>query len=247
MATTYYATLTILNDDVDSTFDYYNANQITGGAGGPVAGVLNVLDILEESYASNLGLGGSFSITETVGPIVTTYNITYSGLTVDPATTIDINYGVPNEIVNFTLQSPQYAYGGRWISAEACIDEDACPECPPSVNPEDAEDCLTCYNDEVEFCADDISVPGLESNTEYNFKIVDNSTGNVYTYTATSDNYGAADLVTEDFPRGLFTPYNGPFTITITDINGDPVTLTYGYVNYSCISVTITKSNDYTP
>jgi hypothetical protein len=99
----------------------------------------------------------------------------------------------------------------------------------------------------VPFCDTPITILGLTASTEYDFKIQDQATGRIYTYTTTTDINGEADLTVSDFPTGLFTPYNGPFTITIFDTNGDPVVLTYGYVNYSCLDITITNSTDYTP
>ena len=116
-----------------------------------------------------------------------------------------------------------------------------CPDCPPSVNPEDATDCLSCYEQYAVNCATPITIQGLDASTEYVITISDNVSGKNYTYTTTTDTNGEADINTADFPTGLFSPYNSPFTLTITE-NGVPVTLTYGYVNYSCISLNITNT-----
>lgn len=116
-----------------------------------------------------------------------------------------------------------------------------CPDCPPSVNPEDATDCLSCYEQYAVNCETPITIQGLDASTEYVITISDNVSGKNYSYTTTTDTNGEADIDTADFPTGLFSPYNSPFTLTITE-NGVPVTLTYGYVNYSCISLNITNT-----
>ena len=162
--------------------------------------------------------------------------------TVDIVGTADDPAGVYTVIPTYWFTA-----GGQNLVYSTFFGPQVCPECPPSVNPEDATDCPTCYQDEVPFCDTPITILGLEDSTQYNFSIKDNLTGKIYTYTATTDSNGEADITVSDFPTGLFTPYNGPFTITIFDANGDPVVLTYGYVNYSCVEVTITNSTDYTP
>ncbi len=228
---------------------YNTYNQIAaGGSSGYVGGLPVIFAALEEFYVVSSGFGGQFIITTTVFTEYTQYDILYTGLTVDPTTVIIQPYNTSDDIQACGLSDDiGQTATAAFISTDICEDLDLCPTCPPSVNPEDATDCLTCYQETTPFCSDDIEVLGLEADTEYNFKIVDQATGNVYTYTTDTDQYGAALLVTDDFPRALFSPYNGPFTITITDVDLNPVTLTYGYVNYSCIELTIVKTNDYTP
>ena len=214
------------------------------GAGG-ILGVLGQLKTFNEQY-----YGGTLSWVVTTDGTYDIYTITWTGLTADPATTPSpydsVFRGNP---VAFLYNDDVSGDAGsfQWVYADLCQDTGNCPQCPPNVNPDDATDCPDCYSDEVPFCDTPISILGLADSTQYTFSIIDQATGRTYTYTATTDANGQADLATADFPTGLFTPYNGPFTITIFDTNGDPVVLTYGYVNYSCVEVTITNSVDYTP
>lgn len=213
-----------------------------------VANPVALLNELKTNYESLYG--GTLSWTIAVVGLNTVYTISWTGLTTDPETTASpsdsIFRGNPVAVV-YADDITGEGGGFQWVSEDLCQDTGNCPECPPSVNPDDATDCPDCYSDTVPFCDTPISILGLSDSTEYTFSIVDQATGLTYTYTTTTDANGQADLVTADFPTGLFTPYNGPFTISIFDTNGDPVTLTYGYVNYSCVEVTITNSNDYTP
>ncbi len=162
------------------------------------------------------------------------WSITLEGTATDPSLTGALFIAPTNFYVAIT---PNLAYGVVIGSAEAS----PCPECPPSVNPEDATDCLSCYEQYAVNCATPITIQGLDASTEYVITISDNVSGKNYSYTTTTDTNGEADIDTADFPTGLFSPYNSPFTLTITE-NGVPVTLTYGYVNYSCISLNITNT-----
>lgn len=157
--------------------------------------------------------------------------ITLIGTATDPSDTGVLFFAPTNFYIAIT---PNLAFG-------VVIDSATSP-CPPSVNPEDATDCPSCYDQSIAFCDSVIEILGLDASTEYDFKITDQATGKVYNYTATTDGFGEADLLTADFPTGLFTPYNGAFTISIFDVDGNPVILTYGYVNYSCIELTVTNT-----
>lgn len=211
-------------------------------------GIVALLNAIKPAYE---GLyGGTLSWVITNDGTYDIYTITWTGLTTDPATTPspqDLLFrGNPVTVIyadDITGEGGAF----QWVYQELCEDAGECPTCPPSVNPDDATDCADCYSDEVPFCDTPISVLGLEASTEYDFKIQDQATGRIYTYTTTTDLNGEAELTVSDFPTGLFTPYNGPFTITIYDTSGNPVVLTYGYVNYSCLDITITNSTDYTP
>lgn len=121
--------------------------------------------------------------------------------------------------------------------------ETDCPDCPPSVNPEDAEDCLSCYQQQVDNCAAEIVIQGLDDTTTYVISISDPQSGKTYTSTNISDVNGEVTLDTADYPAGLFSPYNSPLTLTILQ-NGQPVTLTYGYVNYSCIDLVVSNQTE---
>jgi hypothetical protein len=174
--------------------------------------------------------GGTFSwVTTTVGSNYQ-IDITFTGLTDDPA-----DDPTTGELSALILVDD----GGLNFTAAIYP---ACPECPPSVNPEDATDCLSCYQQEADFCDTPITILGLSDNTDYTLNILDSQSGKTYTYSVTTDGNGEADINTADFPTGLFSPYNSPFTITIKDTDGNPVVLTYGYVNYSCIDLTIINS-----
>lgn len=162
------------------------------------------------------------------------WSINLVGTATDPSETGVIMFAPTNFYVAIT---PNLAYGVVIGNAET-----PCPECPPSVNPEDATDCLSCYQQEANFCETPITILGLSDNTDYTLNILDNVSGKTYTYDVTTDGNGEADIDTADFPTGLFSPYNSPFTITIKDTNGNDVVLTYGYVNYSCIDLTIINS-----
>ena len=211
----------------------------------------SMVAVLTELKNANEPLfGGTLSWVITNDGTYNIYTITWIGLTTDPATTPSPNdsrfYGNPVFLLYIDDVSGESG-SFQWVYQGLCQDTGECPQCPPSVNPDDATDCPDCYSDEVPFCDTPISILGLSNSTEYTFSIIDQATGRTYTYTTTTDSNGQADIATADFPTGLFTPYNGPFTITINDANGDPVVLTYGYVNYSCVEVTITNSTDYTP
>lgn len=177
--------------------------------------------------------GGTFAWTTTTVGGNYQIDITYTNLTIDPTT------GEADDLVGLVLIDD---IGGIFYSAmsEPCGD---CPECPPSVNPEDATDCLSCYQLEADFCETPITVQGLDASEDYTFTIIDNVSGKTYTYAVTTDGNGEADIDTADFPTSLFSPYNSPFTITIKDSTGSPVVLTYGYVNYSCIELTIVNAD----
>lgn len=242
MALSYVANLKV---PVASTWANGGSFNLKQTAFGSTSGLASLAAILLDAKTLYEGYyGGTFSYTQTVNGSFIDIAITFTGLTTDPASDPTNGY----DIVSLTfIDDGSGYYSGAFLSTTICEDNDLCPTCPPSVNPDDATDCPDCYSDEVPFCDTPISILGLADSTQYTFSIIDQATGRTYTYTTTTDGNGQADLATADFPTGLFTPYNGPFTITINDTNGDPVVLTYGYVNYSCVEVTITNSTDYTP
>ena len=214
-------------------------------AAGGSSGLTTIDDVLNSEKTLLEGYyGGTFSWVASSDVSFNIYTISWTGLTADPATDPDL-------ITSTVLGNPVALYvnniGGdiaacSFFSTEQCEATGNCEVCPPSVNPEDATDCPSCYDQSIAFCDSVIEILGLDASTEYDFKITDQATGKVYNYTATTDGFGEADLLTADFPTGLFTPYNGAFTISIFDVNGDPVILTYGYVNYSCIELTVTNT-----
>jgi len=232
---------------VDTNNAIISTQEFGQSGSGPFTDIVDALTFEKTFYEGNYG--GTYSWVITTDATYTYYTISWTGLTLDP--NIDpaadaFFYGNPVSFL-FTDITLGDIFAFAYIYSTICQELGECPECPPSVNPEDATDCPDCFSDEVPFCDTPITVLGLEASTEYDFKIQDQATGRIYTYTTTTDINGEADLTVADFPTGLFTPYNGPFTITIFDTNGDPVVLTYGYVNYSCLEVTITNSTDYTP
>ena len=201
------------------------------------------------AYQQASGTSGGTSITELLGLIKTDLEGLWGGTFAWTTTTVSGNYQID---VNYTGLTTDPITGGDGDLVVLCLIDDItslyymsmsadCPDCPPSVNPEDATDCLSCYEQYAVNCETPITIQGLDASTEYVITISDNVSGKNYTYTTTTDTNGEADIDTADFPTGLFSPYNSPFTLTITE-NGVPVTLTYGYVNYSCISLNITNT-----
>jgi hypothetical protein len=202
--------------------------QLSAGNAGGSQTLQELLGVFKTTLEADWG--GTFSwVTTTVGSNYQ-IDITYTGLTTDPTT---------NPLTG-ELSSLALIDDGSSIFMAAMYEP--CPECPPSVNPDDATDCLSCYQQEADFCDTPITILGLSDNTDYTLNILDSQSGKTYTYSVTTDGNGEADIDTADFPTGLFSPYNSPFTITIKDTNGNPVVLTYGYVNYSCIDLTIINS-----
>jgi len=242
MALSYVAALKIADSHTWTNGIWTYWGQTLSSGNGPYGTLSDILSDIKSFLEGTWG--GTFDWTITVNGSFIDYDFTYNGLSTDPATDSASGY----DLVALTLISTEgTAYSASFLSTTLCEDLGLCPQCPPSVNPDDATDCPDCYSDEVPFCDTPISILGLEDSTTYIFKITDQATGRIYTYTTDSDVNGQADLSTADFPTGLFTPYNGPFTISIFDTANNPVVLTYGYVNYSCVEVTITNSTDYTP
>lgn len=215
-------------------------------AAGGTSGFVSVVAVLNNEKALLEGYyGGTFSWTTSADATYDIYTITWTGLTADPATTPDL-------ITTTLLGNPVALYingfdaGGvvstQFIYGDICEATGSCTPCPPSVNPEDATDCLSCYPLEIEFCDSTFDIEGLEADTEYTIKIRDNVSNKTYDYVATADQYGIIEITTANYPTGVFTPYNSPLSISILDVNGDPVILTYGYVNYSCLELNVTNT-----
>ena len=236
MATSYTAvfqipnSVTFSNPSNNHIIFYQKNNGATNGVG-TASEIIDILfTLIEES------LGGSHVITTATSGSDTIYTVAYTGLSVDPSTQST------GDLASIALQSDSADfYSAAFYSATVCIDEGLCPQCPPSVNPEDAEDCLSCYQQTVENCDTSIIIYGLSDLTDYDVTLTDNVSGRKYLHSTTSDSDGEITLDTSDFPTGLFSPYNSPMTLTITE-NGSPVTLTYGYVNYSCIELNVINS-----
>lgn len=203
---------------------------MNSGAGGGASSINQILGLLrDDKYERDYG--GSMTWTSVTSGGYDIYTILFTGLTTDP-TSITL-WG---DIVAFSIlaEDGNY-YSAAWLSTTNCESNGLCP---PSVNPEDATDCLSCYQQTISTCPGEIVIEGLDTDTEYVFTVTDNVSGKKYTYAVTSDGFGDGTIDTTAFPAGLFTPYNSPMTLTITE-NGSPVTLTYGYVNYSCIELVI--------
>lgn len=214
---------------------------------GTTIGSPSVLTILGQIKTSNESYyGGTFSWVVSADATYDIYTISWTGLANDPET-----YFVP--AVGAILGNPVAIYindetdtllfaNAQYIYGSICEDTGNCTPCPPSVNPDDATDCLSCYPLEIEFCDSTFDIEGLEADTEYTIKIKDNVSNKTYDYVATSDEYGIIEITTANYPTGVFTPFNSPLSITILDANGDPVILTYGYVNYSCLELNVTNT-----
>ena len=210
----------------------------SGGAGG--ATISDCLTSIKPGWEA-IG-GGTFSWVITTDATYTYYTISWTGLTSDPAT--DPNNGNPVAIV--IIDAINGTFATQFLSADLCDAQGNCQPCPPSVNPDDATDCLSCYPLEIEFCDSTFDIEGLEADTEYTIKITDNVSNKTYDYVAVADQYGIIAITTANYPTGVFTPYNSPLSISILDVNGDPVILTYGYVNYSCLELNVTNTTTIT-
>jgi hypothetical protein len=204
---------------------YYQLSSGNAGSSQTLQELLGVYKTVLES-----DWGGTFTWTTTTVGGNYQIDFVFTGLTDDPS-----NDPLTGDLAALVLVADD---GNVYSSTFSAV----CPGCPPSVNPEDATDCLSCYQQEADFCETPITILGLSDNTDYTLNILDSQSGKTYTYSVTTDGNGEADIDTADFPTGLFSPYNSPFTITIKDTNGNPVVLTYGYVNYSCIDLTIINS-----
>ena len=244
MALSYSAILRVPLTFTFTTLNTVDGYEFTSGGASGEPSVVSMLTNLKASHETYFG--GTYSWVITNDGTYDIYTIAWTGLTRDPATqgnlVDNVILGNPTFIYAYNDADPSQIISTQYFSTEQCEATGSCIPCPPSVNPEDATDCPSCYDQSIAFCDSVIEILGLDASTEYDFKITDQATGKVYNYTATTDGFGEADLLTADFPTGLFTPYNGAFTISIFDVNGDPVILTYGYVNYSCIELTVTNT-----
>jgi hypothetical protein len=227
MALSYSLVLNVPKSYTITTLDQGNFFEYNSGAG---SGYTSIVQVLTDIKASHEGLfGGTFSWVITEDATHDIYTVTWDGLATDPES--NPSYGNPVSIYIYNFD------GGLQVSAQftyAAI----CP-CPPSVDPADAEDCLSCYDIEMDFCDASFDVDGLEASESYTIIVSDNLSGKSYEYPVTADAFGTCEIITADFPSGAFTPFNSPLTLSVLDSNGDPVVLTYGYVNYSCISLTV--------
>lgn len=237
MATSYTAVFLVPDNETfaNSGSSHIIFYQLNPGSTSGITGTAQ--EIIEDLFDTLVGqLGGSYNITTTDLGANTEYMVVYTGLTTDPA------LQATGDLAAIALQADSSTfYSASFLSVSDCEDLGLCPECPPSVNPEDATDCLSCYQQTVENCDTSIIIYGLEDTTDYEVTITDNVSGRKYLHSTTSDSDGEITLDTSDFPTGLFSPYNSPMTLTITE-NGSPVTLTYGYVNYSCIELNVINS-----
>lgn len=231
MATSYIANLKIPTGTSFNNGGYANFQQTLNGGGTGYNNINQILGTLRDDVYE-LNYGGSMTWTSQTVAGFEEYTFTFTGLTTDPTTDATNGY----DIVMFAVRDENdLYYAASWLSTQVCEENDLCR---PYVNPEDATDCLSCYQQTISTCPDEIVIEGLDTDTDYVFTVTDNVSGKKYTYTVTSDGFGDGTIDTTAFPAGLFTPYNSPMTLTITE-NGSPVTLTYGYVNYSCIELVI--------
>ncbi len=214
-------------------------------ASGSTSALSSIDDVLNSEKALFEGAyGGTFSWITSSDGTYNIYTISWTGLSADPATDPDLItatlLGNPTclYISNDNLEIVSCAF----LYSSLCEDTGNCTPCPPSVNPEDATDCLSCYPLEIEFCDSTFDIEGLEADTEYTIKITDNVSNKTYDYVGVTDQYGIIEITTADYPSGVFTPYNSPLSVSILDVNGDPVVLTYGYVNYSCLELNVSNT-----
>jgi hypothetical protein len=226
MALSYSLVLNVPKSYTLTDITYTTLSEFTSGGSSPFATIpLMLADIKSTFEAAN---GGTFAWVETENATHYIYTVTWDGLTTDPA-----NELTGNPVAIYYLDNISGDTGAAQFTYAAI-----CP-CPPSVDPADAEDCLSCYDIEMDFCDASFDVEGLEASESYTIIVSDNLSGKSYEYPVTADAFGTCEIITADFPSGAFTPFNSPLTLSVLDSNGDPVVLTYGYVNYSCISLTV--------
>ena len=210
--------------------------------------VVTMLGLLKASH--EVYYGGTFSWIVSSDATYDIYTISWTGLTADPATAPPLVGGgiLGNPVMIFAADEidPSLVFATQYIYGSICEDTGNCTPCPPSVNPEDATDCLSCYPLEIEFFDSTFDIEGLEADTEYTIKIKDNVSNKTYDYEDTADQYGIIEIMTSLFPTGVFTPFNSPLSISILDANGAAVVLTYGYVNYSCLELNVTNTTTIT-
>jgi len=228
------------------TFTNLNRGDVWEFTAGATSGLASIIAVLNDTKSILEGYyGGTFSWVISSDATYDIYTISWTGLVADPATDPDIlNSQVLGNPTCLTISGfdDGLIASTSFFSTEQCEATGSCTPCPPSVNPDDATDCLSCYPLEIEFCASTFDIEGLEADTEYTIKIKDNVSNKTYDYVATSDQYGIIEITTANYPTGVFTPFNSPLSITILDEKGDPVILTYGYVNYSCLELNVTNT-----
>jgi hypothetical protein len=244
MALSYSAILRVNKSYTFTTLTYLDIYEFSVGSNSGGVDIISVLGAIKTSNETYYG--GTFSWITSSDATYDIYTISWTGLTADPALDPPLTGGsiLGNPVaiyINDETDTNLYA-NAQYIYGSLCEDTGNCTPCPPSVNPEDATDCLSCYSKEILFCDATFDIEGLEADTEYTIKITDNVSNKTYEYVGVADQYGIIEITTADYPTGVFTPYNSPLTITILDANGDPVVLTYGYVNYSCIELTTTNT-----
>lgn len=237
MALSYSAVLRVPLTATATALDFGLFYEFTSGGGSSYPSVVSVLTVTKASLESSYG--GTFSWVITTDATFTYYTMSWIGLTSDPD--LDNNLGNPVALYIYNFDGNEQV-SFQFLSPNLCNAQGNCTPCPPSVNPDDATDCLSCYPLEIEFCDSTFDIEGLEADTEYTIKIRDNVSNKTYDYVATSDQYGIIAITTANYPTGVFTPYNSPLSISILDVNGDPVILTYGYVNYSCLELNVTNT-----
>jgi hypothetical protein len=244
MALSYSAILRVPQSYTLTTFYYVDGYEFASSTTSSVPDIVTMLGLLKTSHETYYG--GTFSWVISADATYDIYTISWTGLTVDPELAPPLTGGsiLGNPVMMFCQDEtdPSFVFATQYFSTEQCEATGSCTPCPPSVNPDDATDCLSCYPLEIEFCASTFDIEGLEADTEYTIKIKDNVSNKTYDYVATSDQYGIIEITTANYPTGVFTPFNSPLSITILDANGDPVILTYGYVNYSCLELNVTNT-----
>lgn len=103
--------------------------------------------------------------------------------------------------------------------------------------------CDECYPASYKECEDLTFPVGLTPSTNY-ISILTNHKGQRYNQNVTSDTGGAITIDISKFPEGFFNPYQGFYTLEVTDTAGTTQTLTIAYSAYECVSFDIYSSND---
>ena len=179
MATSYIANLKVPTSATFTNGGYFNLQQTNSGAGIGITGVDAILGYIRDNIYEFL-YGGSMTWVKTTAAGFDNYIITLTGLTTDPDTDATNGYGI---VAFAVIDDGNTYYSASWLSTTDCEENGLCP---PSVNPEDAEDCLSCYQQTISTCPDEIVIEGLDTDTDYVFTVTDNVSGKKYTYAVTS-------------------------------------------------------------